>query len=95
VRRFVASLLIVLFASLYAVYGICCPDGCTHEWEASSESNGPQPMDGLCVLCLGSLTDPVGASVSADALAAAEIARTPMTHPADVPADPPDHPPRS
>jgi hypothetical protein len=33
VRRFAAILVLVMFASLNAIDGICCPDGCTHEPE--------------------------------------------------------------
>jgi hypothetical protein len=38
VRRLVAATLFVLFASLNAIDGICCPDGCTTTFRTSSAS---------------------------------------------------------
>jgi hypothetical protein len=50
VRKFAAILMLVIFASLNAIDGICCPDGCTHEEEASSTTSLSQSGDGICVL---------------------------------------------
>ena len=37
VRRLLAAAILILFASLNAIDGICCPDGCTHECESTSQ----------------------------------------------------------
>jgi hypothetical protein len=42
VRRFAAVMVLMIFASLNAIDGICCPDGCTHEEEQSSRPTTPQ-----------------------------------------------------
>ena len=31
--------MLILFASLNAIDGICCPDGCTHEEESTSQQH--------------------------------------------------------
>jgi hypothetical protein len=52
VRQSVAALLLAIIASLSAVDGVCCPDGCTQERQSSTFS--PQTSsDGACVLCVG------------------------------------------
>jgi hypothetical protein len=95
VRRFAAILMLVTFASLNAIDGICCPDGCTHEEEASSMPSPPQGGEGICVLCVGGLSSPVPESLSPGAPVVSLVARVAATKPHDVPPDPPEHPPRS
>ena len=55
VRRFLAVAILVVFASLNAIDGICCPDGCTHERESTSQQHNDHSGDGSCMLCLGSI----------------------------------------
>jgi hypothetical protein len=94
VRRFAAVLLMVLFASLNAIDGICCPDGCTHEQEASSDRTRPDPADGMCVLCVGGVDNSTPESLSPGAFMVAEVVRVATASPDDVPPEPPDQPPR-
>ena len=95
VRRFVAILMLVIFASLNAIDGICCPDGCTHEEAASSTPGTPQCAEGMCVLCVGALGGPVLEDLSPGVPVAAVVARVSVANPDDVPPAPPEHPPRS
>jgi hypothetical protein len=45
--------MLIVFASLNAIDGICCPDGCTHEEASTSQHDDRESSDGSCVLCLG------------------------------------------
>lgn len=83
----------VLFASLNAIDGICCPDGCTHE-EASSDRDSPQPTDGMCVLCVGGVDNSTPESLTPGAVVVANVLRMVIAAPDDVRREPPDHPPR-
>jgi hypothetical protein len=56
--------MLVTFRSLTGIDGICCPDGCTHEEEASSTTSLPQGGDGICVFCVGGLSSPVPEDLS-------------------------------
>jgi hypothetical protein len=94
VRRFAAALVLVIFGSLNAIDGICCPDGCTHDREEFSRPSTPQADEGLCALCAGGLsTDPEELSPAAPAIT--HVARLAVTNLTEVPPDPPEHPPRS
>jgi hypothetical protein len=93
VRRFAAVLLVLLFASLNAIDGICCPDGCTHEREASDRGR-PQPTDGMCVLCIGGVDNSLPESLSLGTFFVAQVVRTATASPDDVRPEPPDQPPR-
>ena len=95
VRRFAAVLMLVIFASLNAIDGICCPDGCTHEEETSSTRSPPEGSEGICVLCGGGLSSPVAEDLSPGVPVVSVIGRTPAANPHDVPPTPPEHPPRS
>jgi hypothetical protein len=94
VRRFSAVLVLTIFASLNAIDGICCPDGCTHEQEQSSRPTAPQANEGICVLCVGGLSTPGSEGLSPAAPVITAVARLAGTTPTDVPPDPPEHPPR-
>jgi hypothetical protein len=94
VRRFAAILMLVVFASVNAIDGICCPDGCTHEQTASSSPSGPS-TEGVCVLCTGGLQSPGFEDLAPAALAGSDVTRISAAHPNDVPPDPPERPPRS
>ena len=94
VRRFAAVLMLVVFASLNAIDGICCPDGCTHEEQASSWPSSAS-ADGVCVLCTGGLQGPVLEHLAPSAIVRSDITRIAVMDPHDVAPDPPEHPPRS
>jgi len=47
--------ILVVFASLNAIDGICCPDGCTRQRESASQQQSDHSGDGSCMLCLGSI----------------------------------------
>jgi hypothetical protein len=91
----VAVAAIVVFASLNAIDGVACPDGCTHEKEISSQPGGSQLHDGICVLCVGGVNSSASEDLSPGALVAVRVAPAPTTNPGDVPPDPPEHPPRA
>jgi hypothetical protein len=95
VRRFAAILMLVIFASLNAIDGICCPDGCTHEEDASSTRSLPEGGGAICVLCVGGLSSAAPEDLSPDVPVVSAVARIAATRPLDVPPDPPEHPPRS
>jgi hypothetical protein len=94
VRRLAAVLLMLLFASLNAIDGICCPDGCTHQQEASSDQSSPQPTAGICMLCIGGVDHSAPQSLSPGAFIVAQVVRTATGNPDDVRPEPLDHPPR-
>jgi hypothetical protein len=92
VLRFVAVALVVIIASVSAIDGVCCPDGCTDE--AATEQHESNIPDVGCLLCAGGIELPVAVVV----LVASH--HTPASFPIanrvlNVPASPPDHPPRS
>jgi hypothetical protein len=94
VRRLVAAAIVVLFASLNAIDGICCPDGCTQEHETTSQHDR-QSSDGACVLCLGGVESAVPQVSAAAGSVTSRFAASLYTHHLDAPSEPPDHPPRS
>ena len=94
VRRLVAAMILVLFASLNAIDGICCPDGCTHEQASTSQHHDRKSSDGSCVLCLGGVESAVPQVASGARTVSNRFAPLPFTHHLDAPTDPLDHPPR-
>jgi hypothetical protein len=94
VRRFATVLLMVLFASLNAIDGICCPDGCRHQRQTFSDSSSPQPSSGMCVLCVGGVDSAPLGRLSPGPFIVSEITRSVIVNPSDVRPAPPDHPPR-
>ena len=87
--------ILVVFASLNAIDGICCPDGCTHERESTSQQQSDHSGDGSCMLCLGSIV-----SAAVRVLTPASIVTTRAGHPRlrsllDAVPNPLDHPPRA
>ena len=95
VRRLVAAAMLVLFASLNAIDGICCPDGCTHEQASTSQHHDRESSGGSCVLCLGVVESAVPQTASSAGTVTNRFAPLLFTHHLDAPTDPPDHPPRS
>jgi len=93
VRRLVATTMLVLFASLNAIDGICCPDGCTHKQGATSQHDR-ESSDGACVLCLGGLESAVPPVPCACGAVTNRFAPSLYSQHLDAPSDPPDHPPR-
>ena len=94
VRRLAAAAMLVLFASLNAIDGICCPDGCTYEQGATSQHDR-ESSDGACVLCLGGVESAVPQVPSGCGIVTNRFATSLYTHHLDAQSDPPDHPPRS
>jgi len=95
VQRLVAAVMLVLFTSLNAIDGICCPDGCTHEPSSSLQQHDQESPDGVCVLCLGGVETPVPHGWTAARILTNRFAPPPLTHHLNAPTDPPDHPPRA
>jgi hypothetical protein len=95
VKRLLAAAMLTLFASLNAIDGICCPDGCTHDPPSTSQHQERQSSDGTCVLCAGGVESSVVPSPLPSAIVTSPIALPHFTRRLDAPADPPDHPPRS
>ena len=95
VRRVVATAVLVLFVSLNAIDGICCPDGCTHEQTSTSQPHDRGSSDGTCVLCLGGVESAVPQTPTASGIVINRFTPLPLIHHLDAPAEPPDHPPRS
>jgi hypothetical protein len=91
----VAATLVVLFASLNAVDGECCPDGCTHEPASTSPHNDRQSSEGSCVLCLGGVESAVPQTSSAAGIVTDRFTPLVLTRHLDAPTEPADHPPRS
>jgi hypothetical protein len=87
--------MLIVFASLNAIDGICCPDGCTHEESSTSQPHERQSSDGTCVLCVGGVESPVVLAPLPSAIVTSRIVRPLLTHLLDALTDPPDHPPRS
>ena len=87
--------MLALFASLNAIDGICCPDGCTHERASTSQHNDRESYDGGCVLCLGGVESAVPQAPSGSGTVTNRFAPLLLTEHLDAPTDPPDHPPRS
>ena len=94
-RRVVAATLVVLFASLNAVDGICCPDGCTHDQASTSLHNDRESSEGSCVLCLGGVESSAPQTPSAAGTVIDRFAPLVITRHLDAPTEPADHPPRS
>ena len=92
VRRCAAILVLILFASLNAIDGICCPDGCTHDQTSPA---GDPTSGGACVLCTGGVQSQVADRPSPGVPLSTVVTRVAMMNPIDVSLDPPEHPPRS
>jgi len=95
VRRLLAAAILMLFASLNAVDGVCCPDGCTHEGASPSQHHDWESADGSCVLCLDGVEPAAPQTPSASDIVTDRFTPRLLTRPLDAPAEPPDHPPRS
>jgi hypothetical protein len=90
-----AAAMLIVFTSLNAIDGICCPDGCTEEQSSTSQHDGRQSSDGACVLCIGGVESSIVLAPLPSAMVTSRIALPLFTHHLDAPTDPPDHPPRS
>ena len=94
VRRLLALLMLVLFASLNAMDGVCCPDGCTHEQQSPPERHTPDAA-GTCMLCLGGVDSSVRQDLSPCGIVTDGVEPPSLAHHLDAPSDPVEHPPRS
>ena len=92
--RFLAAVMLVLFASLNAMERVCCPDGCTHEPQSSSERHAPDG-DGACFLCLGGVDTSVQQDLSPSSAAGPGVVPPPLVHYIDALPDSVEHPPRT
>jgi hypothetical protein len=95
VRRLLAAVMLVLFASLNAMDGICCPDGCTHEQQSPLEQHTPEAADGICMLCLGGVDSPVAQDLAPCGVVSGSIGVPQFVHHLDASSNPVEHPPRS
>jgi hypothetical protein len=95
VRRLLAAALLILFASLNAIDGICCPDGCTHERESTLQQHGDHSGDGSCMLCLGGIDSAAAPVLAPSGILTARVGHPPSRSHLDALANPPDQPPRS
>ena len=94
-RKLMATVLLVLFASLNAVDGVCCPDGCNDDRQSDAPRHDPESTNGICVLCLGGVDSAVPQALLPCGIVADRVGPPPFAHHVDVPADPLEHPPRS
>jgi len=95
VRRLLAVAILVVFASLNAIDGIYCPDGCTHQREAASQQQNDHSGDGSCMLCLGSVVAAAAPVLTPSGLLTARAGHPPLRSHVDAFSHPPDHPPRA
>jgi hypothetical protein len=95
VRRLLAGVMLVLFASLNGMDGICCPDGCTHEQQSPLQQHTPEAADGICMLCLGGVDSSVPQDLAPCGVVSDEVGLPQFAHYLDAPSDPVEHPPRS
>jgi len=93
-RRLLAAVMLILFASLNATDGFCCPDGCTHE-EHSPQQHTSEAPAGICALCLGAVDASALQDLAPRYIVTDRVGLPPIAHRLDVPPDPVDHPPRS
>lgn len=93
VRRLLAAVMLVLFASLNVMDGFCCPDGCTHEEQ--SQQHNSEFADGICLLCLGAVDSSALQDLSPCGSVMDRVGLPPFAHHLDVPPHPVEHPPRS
>jgi hypothetical protein len=94
VRKLLAAVMLMLFASLNAMDGFCCPDGCTHE-EQSPQAHTSEAPAGICALCLGAVDASALQDLAPRYIVTDRVGLPPIAHRLDVPPDPVDHPPRS
>jgi hypothetical protein len=95
VRRLLAAVMLVLFTSLNAMDGVCCPDGCTQEEQSPAQQHNSESADGICVLCLGGVDSSALQDLSPCGIVTDRVAVPPFAHHLDAPSDPVEHPPRS
>jgi hypothetical protein len=95
VRRFLTVAILVVFASLNAIDGICCSDGCTRERESASQQHGDHAGDGSCMLCLGGIDSGAAPALTPGGILATRVGHPPLRSHLDALANPPDHPPRA
>ena len=87
--------MLVLFVSLNAMERVCCPDGCTHEQQSTSNHHAPDGGDGACLLCLGGIVASVHEDLSPSDAPIAGVVPPPLARYLDAPPDSVEHPPRT
>jgi hypothetical protein len=86
--------MLVLFAFLNAIDGICCPDGCTDEQQSAPQQHKPDSTAGICALCIGGVAT-VRLELLAGGVVSDRVDVPPLAHHLDAPSDPVEYPPRS
>ena len=82
-------------ASLNAMDGVNCPDGCTREPESVSQPHAPEAGDSICLLCLGGVDSSVQQDLSPGDVVLHGVGLEPLAHHLDAPPDRVERPPRS
>jgi hypothetical protein len=94
VRRLIAVVMLVLFATLVGVDALCCPDGCTGDTDATITQPRPASADGACILCLRSFETAAHLRLLECDAASDRSSPRAIDFPDDAFADPVEHPPR-
>lgn len=95
VRRLVAAVALVVFASLNAVDAVCCADGCTHDQPASADQRPAGPDDSMCILCMGGIDSESANALSPGCIVTDGTVSPILLAPDEAIPDPLDHPPRT
>jgi hypothetical protein len=95
VRSFVAVVVMLVFATLIAVDGLCCPDGCTHEQQAAAQQHDQEPGAGSCMLCLGGIDSAAPQALAPSGIVTNRVGPQPSMSHLDAVTNPPEHPPRA
>jgi hypothetical protein len=91
VRKLLAAVMLVLFTSLNAMDGVCCPDGCTQEEQPPAQPHNSESADGICVLCLGGVDSSALQDLSPCGIVTDRVAVPPFAHHLDAPSAPVEH----
>ena len=87
--------MLILFATLNAMDGVCCPDGCTHEQQSPWQQDEPEAADGVCLLCLGGVDSSVPQELAPSGFLSESVGPPRFAQYLDALSDPVEHPPRS
>jgi hypothetical protein len=83
-----AVTMLVLFASLNAMDGICCPDGCTNEQQSAPQQHKHDCPAGICLLCLDAVSLTVRLELMPRDVVSDRVDLLPPAHHLDAPSDP-------
>jgi hypothetical protein len=88
VRPLVAVVVMLVFASLIAIDGICCPRSIAQRPDQHSS-------DGSCMLCLGGIDSAAAPALSPSGIVTNRIGLPPLSSHLNALTKPPEHPPRA